>query len=226
MHRRHHGPTNWTRRWSPAECRVGETFGLWVERLLMLRYTSSSLRLLRWVASNSRRLFITLLGFAVLGAGLAMLVLPGPGVVVILLGLALLATEFAWAERALDRTANRAAAATSRVTASRSGTMLLGASAVSMIVGGGTAAVVLSERRMLGASLVVAGVIALSVLVPRVRRWVEARASRATGAGAPFVSPGKEHDEPVTASPPAVGEGLPLHNAPAHHGTRCTDGPR
>ena len=226
MHRRHHGPTNWTRQWSPAECRVGETFGLWVERLFMLRYTSSSLRLLRWVASNSRRLFVTLLGFAVLGAGLAMLVLPGPGVVVILLGLALLATEFAWAERALDRTANRAAAATSRVTASRSGTMLLGASAVSMIVGGGTAAVVLSERRMLGASLVVAGVIALSVLVPRVRRWVEARASRAAGAGAPFVSPGKEHDEPVTSSPPAVGEGLPLHNAPAHHGSRCTDGPR
>jgi hypothetical protein len=32
-----------------------------------------------------------------------MLVTPGPGIVVILIGLAILATEWAWAERALDR---------------------------------------------------------------------------------------------------------------------------
>ena len=32
-------------------------------------------------------------------AGFAMLVLPGPGIIVIILGLAILATEFAWAER-------------------------------------------------------------------------------------------------------------------------------
>ena len=33
-----------------------------------------------------------------------MLALPGPGVLVIILGLVILATEFAWAERMLDRT--------------------------------------------------------------------------------------------------------------------------
>jgi uncharacterized protein (TIGR02611 family) len=142
----------------------------------MFRF-SSPLSVARWLGRNSRRLAVTVLGFSVLGAGVAMLALPGPGVVVILLGLALLATEFAWAERALNRTANRAAAATSRVTATRSGVVLLGISAVSMIVGGGTAMLVLSERRLLGASVLVAGVIGLSVLVPRVRRWVEARAS-------------------------------------------------
>ena len=36
-------------------------------------------------------------------AGIAMLALPGPGWVTIFGGLALLATEFAWARRLLDR---------------------------------------------------------------------------------------------------------------------------
>jgi len=42
-------------------------------------------------------------GGVLLVAGILMLVLPGPGLLVILIGLALLATEFAWARRALDR---------------------------------------------------------------------------------------------------------------------------
>jgi len=41
-------------------------------------------------------------GFALLGAGAAMIVLPGPGWVTIALGLALLAPDFPWARRALD----------------------------------------------------------------------------------------------------------------------------
>ena len=47
------------------------------------------------------------LGFLVLGAGIAMLVLPGPGVAVIIVGLAMLALEFAWAERGLVRAVER-----------------------------------------------------------------------------------------------------------------------
>jgi uncharacterized protein (TIGR02611 family) len=42
-------------------------------------------------------------GFALLGGGIAMLVLPGPGWLTIFGALALLAAEFAWARRALDR---------------------------------------------------------------------------------------------------------------------------
>jgi|Deesub1362B_J571_1020462.scaffolds.fasta_scaffold00196_34 hypothetical protein len=41
------------------------------------------------------------LGFALLGVGLLMVLLPGPAVVVIPLGLALLATEYHWARRLL-----------------------------------------------------------------------------------------------------------------------------
>ena len=48
-----------------------------------------------------KKLFIALIGGTVLLLGVAMLVLPGPGVLVIAGGLAILATEFIWARRAL-----------------------------------------------------------------------------------------------------------------------------
>ena len=43
------------------------------------------------------------LGFAVLTAGVVMLALPGPGWVTIAIGLAILAGEYLWARRLLDR---------------------------------------------------------------------------------------------------------------------------
>jgi uncharacterized protein (TIGR02611 family) len=42
-------------------------------------------------------------GFFLLGAGTVMLVTPGPGWVAIFAGLALLAREFEWAKRLLER---------------------------------------------------------------------------------------------------------------------------
>ncbi len=47
-----------------------------------------------------KKLFIALIGGTVLLLGLAMLILPGPGVLVIAAGLGILATEFLWARRA------------------------------------------------------------------------------------------------------------------------------
>ncbi|MFE9563759.1 TIGR02611 family protein [Streptomyces sp. NPDC006487] len=44
---------------------------------------------------------VFIVGLAVIGAGVAMLVLPGPGWVAIFAGLAIWATEFAWAHLAL-----------------------------------------------------------------------------------------------------------------------------
>jgi uncharacterized protein (TIGR02611 family) len=55
----------------------------------------------RFIARNGRRVAVTIAGFAVLLAGVAMLVLPGPGIVVIIAGLAILATEYVWAQRYL-----------------------------------------------------------------------------------------------------------------------------
>jgi uncharacterized protein (TIGR02611 family) len=50
-----------------------------------------------------RRIFRIVFGFTLLAAGAVMLVTPGPGWVVILLGLGLLAAEFVWARRLMDR---------------------------------------------------------------------------------------------------------------------------
>ena len=47
-------------------------------------------------------------GISVTLAGLALLVLPGPAFVVIPIGLAMLALEFAWAERLLDKALEQA----------------------------------------------------------------------------------------------------------------------
>ncbi|GGC06197.1 PGPGW domain-containing protein [Cellulomonas carbonis] len=45
------------------------------------------------------RIGVVVVGLLVVAAGIAMLVLPGPGVAGILLGLAILGTEFPWAKR-------------------------------------------------------------------------------------------------------------------------------
>ena len=50
-----------------------------------------------------RRFFKILAGFTLLLAGVIMLVTPGPGWLVIFLGLTVLAAEFVWARRLMDR---------------------------------------------------------------------------------------------------------------------------
>lgn len=63
------------------------------------------LRPYRW----ARRIVITITGFTVLAVGVAMIVLPGPALVVIPAGLAILGLEFAWARRSLRTLKARAA---------------------------------------------------------------------------------------------------------------------
>jgi uncharacterized protein (TIGR02611 family) len=50
---------------------------------------------------QAKRLIVIVIGFTILLAGIAMIVLPGPAIVVIPLGLAVLATEFIWARKLL-----------------------------------------------------------------------------------------------------------------------------
>jgi uncharacterized protein (TIGR02611 family) len=58
---------------------------------------------LRELYKKVRRLVIAVLGFTVLLIGVAMIVTPGPSLLVIVLGLAILATEFIWAQRLLNQ---------------------------------------------------------------------------------------------------------------------------
>ena len=60
-----------------------------------------------WSLKKLKRLLVAVIGFTILGIGIAMIVLPGPAIVVIPLALGILATEFAWAARLLHRVRER-----------------------------------------------------------------------------------------------------------------------
>jgi uncharacterized protein (TIGR02611 family) len=65
----------------------------------------------RFIARNTWRVTVSAVGFALIVVGGIMMVTPGPGLLVIIAGLAVLATQYAWAERALDAAKTRAAQA-------------------------------------------------------------------------------------------------------------------
>ncbi|HVF12799.1 MAG TPA: PGPGW domain-containing protein [Actinomycetota bacterium] len=52
---------------------------------------------------HTRRVVIGVIGTALVGVGIALLALPGPGLLVILAGLTVLSWEFRWAKRMLVR---------------------------------------------------------------------------------------------------------------------------
>jgi uncharacterized protein (TIGR02611 family) len=56
---------------------------------------------MRMLTRAVRRGGVLLIGMTLMVAGAAMLVLPGPGIAVILLGLVVLSAEFQWAKRVL-----------------------------------------------------------------------------------------------------------------------------
>ena len=58
----------------------------------------------RFLGRNSKRIAVSVVGAVLVLVGLAMLVLPGPGILVVALGFAVLGTEYAWAAAALERT--------------------------------------------------------------------------------------------------------------------------
>jgi uncharacterized protein (TIGR02611 family) len=67
----------------------------WIKRVLSL-----------WNVENIkivRRVIVTVIGATVLLIGIALLVLPGPAFIVIPIGLAILATEYAWARHWLRK---------------------------------------------------------------------------------------------------------------------------
>jgi uncharacterized protein (TIGR02611 family) len=67
----------------------------WMKRLFSL-----------WNVENIkvvRRVIVSVVGATVILIGIALLVLPGPAIVVIPVGLAILATEYAWARRWLKK---------------------------------------------------------------------------------------------------------------------------
>ncbi|MGQ0521987.1 MAG: PGPGW domain-containing protein [Actinomycetota bacterium] len=72
---------------------------------------SNPLEVIRFVSRNSKRIAVSVAGGILVLLGLVMIVLPGPGILVIALGFAVLGTEYAWAAAALERTKRSASSA-------------------------------------------------------------------------------------------------------------------
>jgi uncharacterized protein (TIGR02611 family) len=64
--------------------------------------------------SKAYRIAFTLLAFLILLGGLALVPLPGPGWAIVFVGLGMLALEFKWAERLMEKILNRLQAAQER----------------------------------------------------------------------------------------------------------------
>ena len=86
------------------------------------------------------RVAFTTAGFTVLAGGLAMLVLPGPALAVIPIGLAMLALQFAWAERLLEVAVDRAEAAGRTVTETSRKQKVVGGIAIALVAASAVAA--------------------------------------------------------------------------------------
>ena len=71
-------------------------------------------RAFKAVGAPLRKIIVALIGGTVLLIGVALIILPGPAFIVIPIGLAILATEFAWAGRAVARAKGMVAKARGR----------------------------------------------------------------------------------------------------------------
>lgn len=70
---------------------------------------------LRVIFRESKRALITIVGAALVVAGLFLIIFPGPFTIpLVIAGLAILATQYAWARRALEETKKRARSAARR----------------------------------------------------------------------------------------------------------------
>jgi uncharacterized protein (TIGR02611 family) len=95
------------------------------------------------------RTVVAIFGFLVVLAGLAMLVLPGPGLLVIAIGLGILALEFVWAERLLERTVDKMEEAADTVKRSSRTQQALAVALLALATGGLVAAAILWDLPLL-----------------------------------------------------------------------------
>ncbi len=86
------------------------------------------------------RVGFTVVAVTVTLAGIAMLVTPGPAFVIIPIGLAMLALEFAWAERLLDRALDQAEIAQRKAAETTRTQRILGVTAGVLALGAALAA--------------------------------------------------------------------------------------
>ena len=124
-----------------------------------------------------KRFAVTIVGVALLALGAAMMVLPGPGILVIVGGLALLATEYVWARKMLKTARAKAEEVQEAAVASpvrTAGTLLFGV----LLLGLGLAMVFLRDVDLPFWSPVTGGIIAVTALILLATTYLTLRAAK------------------------------------------------
>lgn len=120
-----------------------------------------------------RRVLVTILGVAVLGLGVALLALPGPGVLVVALGFFILSYEYDWARRRFVTARRKAADLANRAVAQPWSTALSILGALALIGAGiawGAVPALPFSSWWTGGSLIFGGLIALATIVVNIRQ--------------------------------------------------------
>jgi hypothetical protein len=121
-----------------------------------------------------RRIVVTILGVALVVVGVLLLVLPGPGLLLVLAGLIVLANEYPWAQRHVAPVRRQAIAAARFSVASRLRIAWTAMVGLALVVAGIVWMAVPSlpfGGVGTGSSLVLSGVILLGLLAYSARRW-------------------------------------------------------
>ena len=124
-----------------------------------------------------KRFAVTIVGGALVLLGLAMMVLPGPGILVIVAGLAVLATEYVWARRLLVKAkaqATKVQEAAVKSPARTGGTVLFGLALLVL----GIVMVVKKDLDLPFWSPVTGGILAVTALILLTTTYLTVRAAR------------------------------------------------
>ncbi len=120
-----------------------------------------------------RRIAISVVGLAVLGLGIAMLALPGPGVLVLALGFFILSLEYEWARRAFETAREKAADLADQAVSNRWSTALSILASLALIATGivwGAVSSVPFSSWWTGGSLIFGGLVALVTIIVSLRQ--------------------------------------------------------
>ena len=120
-----------------------------------------------------RRALVTVVGLAVLGLGIALLALPGPGVLVIALGFLILSSEYEWARRYFDVARQKASDLADQAVANPWSTALSILASLGLIAAGAVWGAVNSlpfSSWWSGGSLIFGGVVALTTIIVSLRQ--------------------------------------------------------
>jgi uncharacterized protein (TIGR02611 family) len=144
-----------------------------------------SLDVLNRSAHLLRRIVLTTAGIAILGVGVAMLVLPGPGFLIIALGFFVLSLEYEWARQRFESARRKAADLADQAAANRFSTAFTIAFGIAMVAAGIAWIVVdtlPASSPWSGGSLIFSGLVVLSTMI--VSLW-QARQARLAGEPTP-----------------------------------------